>query len=457
MTSAPSLRRKLLSWLLVPLLFLWLVGGVGAYYLAINFSTLAYDRSLLDLARALAEQVKVINGRVVVPLPPVAQRILATGDHNVCYQVRDGGGAVISGDPVLHAPPAARRPGGVMRDGEVRGQPVRIAAIWVPVHGAPSPVVVQLAERMNQRDILAQEILSSTVLPQLLLIALAGAIVWFGVERALIPLQKLRREVGDRSYRNLSPLDETCVCREVRPLVVSINALLVRLGTALEAQQRFIADAAHQLRTPLAGLKTQTDVALRLSRPEEVHHALEQLDTSSRRAIRLVNQMLALARVEPDAAQGTALSSLELNRVAREAAAEWASTALLGKNIDLGFEAAPHPVTVIGDSVRLRMLLDNLLDNAIRYAPPGSRVTVRVTGGEEIALMVEDNGPGIPEAERERVFQRFYRVLDNGADGSGLGLAIVWEIAMLHGARVILGSGAGGRGALVKVVFPPVI
>ncbi len=457
MTSAPSLRRKLLLWLLIPLLFLWFMGSIVAYYLAINFSTLAYDRSLIDLARALAEQVSVVNGRVLVSLPPVAQRILSTGDHDVYYQVRDGSGTVIIGNSALPEPPAAKGAGTIMRNGEIRGQPVRIAAVRVPVHGVPSPVVVQLAEDMTQRNVLAKEILSGMALPQLLLIALVGVIVWFGVERALLPLQKLRREVGNRSHRNLLPLDEAYVCREVRPLVVSINALLSRLGASLEAQQRFIADAAHQLRTPLAGLKTQTDVALRLFRPEEIRHALEQLDTSSSRAIRLVNQMLALARVEPNIAQEAALSHLELNRVAREAAAEWASVALLRKNIDLGFEAAPHPVTIIGDRVRLRILLDNLLDNAIRYAPPDSRVTVLVAEDQDVTLIVEDDGPGIPEPERELVFQRFYRVLDNGADGSGLGLAIVREIAMLHGACVSLRSGASGHGTVVRVVFPSII
>jgi two-component system, OmpR family, sensor histidine kinase TctE len=232
-----------------------------------------------------------------------------------------------------------------------------------------------------------------------------------------------------------------------------MNELLQRLSLALASQQRFIADAAHQLRTPIAGLKTQTELALRQTPPGDAHETLRQLRTATERATRLVNQLLSLARAEPSAGRVQGNEWLDLRQLARDATAEWVPRAI-DRNIDLGFDAGSERAVVEGDALLLREMLMNLLDNAVRYTQPGGQVTVRVghTAGSP-AVAVEDNGPGIPENERARVFERFHRVLGSGAEGCGLGLAIVREIAQSHGATVALTPGAHGIGTVVSVVF----
>jgi two-component system sensor histidine kinase TctE len=244
--------------------------------------------------------------------------------------------------------------------------------------------------------------------------------------------------------------------QEVQPLIHAMNELFERLSDALSAQQRFIADAAHQLRTPVAGIKTQTELALRMRDPAERQLALQQLHTATVNLSRLIHQLLALARSEPGAQSAHALERIDLTREMREATSEWVPKALQ-RNIDLGFEEPEQPVWVRGNAFLLRELLGNLLDNAIRYSPADGRVTVRMLReANDAVLRVEDNGPGIPSDQRGRVFERFYRVLDSTTDGCGLGLAIVREIARGHGATVALESGANGSGTVVLVRFPAV-
>jgi two-component system sensor histidine kinase TctE len=292
------------------------------------------------------------------------------------------------------------------------------------------------------------------VVPQSMLILLAGLAVWYGVGRGLAPLSTLRREIESRSHRDLSALPEEQAPQEVQPLIRAMNDLLARLAGAISAQQRFIADAAHQLRTPIAGLKTQTELALRQSQLTEVQGTLRQLQTATERSTRLINQLLSLARSEPGAGRERAAERFDLARLARDTTTEWVPLALARK-IDLGYDGEDGAQAVAGDPLLLREMLSNLIDNAIRYSREGGQVTVRVAGGpREVVLSVEDNGPGIPEPERSRVFERFYRVLGSGAEGAGLGLAIVREIALSHGAEVTLADAASGRGTLVRVSFP---
>jgi len=237
-------------------------------------------------------------------------------------------------------------------------------------------------------------------------------------------------------------------------MIRAMNDLLARLGTAISTQQRFIADAAHQLRTPIAGLKTQTELALRESQPGNVHDILRQLLTATEQSTRLVNQLLSLARAEPGARREHPIERLDLARLARDTTTEWVPRALV-RHIDLGYDSEGGTAWIEGDSFLVRDMLGNLLDNAIRYTQHGGQVTVRVTEGmDAVVLTVEDNGPGIPEQERERVFERFYRVLGTGTEGCGLGLAIVREIALSHRAKVTLAAGAGGQGTVARVAFP---
>lgn len=453
-----TLRRQLLISLLAPIVLVTLISAVVSYYYAFTYATLAYDYSLFESALDISRQTRITDGELRVDLPRAALDMLESDTHdNIYYMVNDSKGAFVAGHKGLPLPPGDAAPGKPMTyDGNYRGSPVPIAALHSLVPGAPDqdPILIQVAETLNKRHILANEILLGMLLPELLLIVLVGVLIWFGVKRGLKPLAALQREISNRSHRDLSPLPEQNVPGEVRSLIHAMNDLLARLSKALSVQQRFIADAAHQLRTPLAGLKTQTELALRQKDPDEIRHTLQHLNTATGQTTHLVNQLLSLARAEPGAGRSQALQPLNLSDLARDTTTEWVPRAIERK-IDLGLDGTPAAADIEGDALLVKELLGNLLDNAIRYTQPGGQVTVRVASErDKVRLSVEDNGPGIPVAERERVFERFHRVLGSGAEGCGLGLAIVREIAQSHNAETRLGPGASGNGTLVMVVFP---
>jgi two-component system sensor histidine kinase TctE len=335
------------------------------------------------------------------------------------------------------------------------GREIRVVALRVPVQpgSGKGVVLIQVGERLTLRTEVARQLLLRMILPQTLLTFLAIFAVWYGVGRGLAPLSHLRREIEQRSHRDLSPLPESMVPREVEPLIQAMNGLLERLSASITAQRRFIADAAHQLRTPIAGLKTQTELALRQTYATEAQAAFKQLHTATEQMTRLVNQLLSLARAEPDAGRASVTEPIDLIELARQSTTDWVPRAL-ARNIDLGFEGPPGEARIEGDPFLVREMLNNLLDNAVRYTQPEGHITVRVNTAErQITLSVEDDGPGVPEAERERVFERFYRVLGNGAEGCGLGLAIVREVAQRHRAEVSLSARDDGTGTIVRIAF----
>jgi len=259
----------------------------------------------------------------------------------------------------------------------------------------------------------------------------------------------------NRKRDDLSQLDDSQAPAEVKPLIDAVNDLLERLKQVMAAQQRFVADAAHQLRTPCAGLKTQSELALRTDDTRQKQRALEHILSNTRHGIHLVNQLLALARNEPGGQNTQNFVALNLNQLAQKCTVTWVQMAL-EKNIDLGYEATAESLDVRGDATSLTEMLNNLIDNAIRYTPPNGHITVSVNATEHGAeLSVEDDGPGIDPQHRERVFERFYRVLGSGQSGSGLGLAIVAEVAKRHDAELILESGHSGVGTRFTVRFPP--
>ena len=315
------------------------------------------------------------------------------------------------------------------------------------------PVLIQVAETLNKRHILTSKILLGMLVPELLFIVIICVLVWVGVERGLRPLAALQAEIRNRSHRDLSPLPEHNAPSEVRTLVHAMNELLGQLHEAISSQQRFVANAAHQLRTPLAGLKTQTEFALRQHDLAEVHQSLQQMSKASGQTTHLVNQLLSLARAEPNSAAEKSMNMADLSELAREVTSEWVPRAL-ERNIDLGYDAAAGAVDIKCDTLLVKEMMCNLIDNAIRYTQPGGLITVRVAcTGDQASLQVEDNGPGIPVAERERAFERFFRGMDSETDGCGLGLAIVREIAHGHNAEVRIDSGAYVSGTRVSVVF----
>jgi two-component system sensor histidine kinase TctE len=451
----PLLRTQLLTWLAVPLFLLLIADTFISYWVALSFSQRAYDRSLVEIAREVSLHLKPTGGGVTLDLPAEAHRVLFSDPvDRIYFEVTTAEGRRIAGEPI----PVRRRDGSrqaeAFYDGRVRGEAVRIVELVLEAARSPghANVVVRVAETEVKRTELAREILLSVVAPQVLLILIAGIVVWAGVVRGLAPLDRVQRAVAARSGRDLSPVMADNVPGEVSPLVRSINELLARLDQVLTLQSRFVSDAAHQLKTPVAALEAQCEVALRERDPENLRKSVERLQPGLERLSRLVSQLLSLARNEPEAVRAVTLAPLDLNALVLEAATAWVPEALR-KRIDLGFEAAAAAVVVDGDPARLRELLDNLLDNAIRYTPEEGRVTVRVMAASAPTVAVSDDGPRIPPHERERVFQRFHRLLGGPADGSGLGLAIAQEIARLHGATITLDEDADGVGNTFSLAF----
>ncbi|MBX9572159.1 MAG: sensor histidine kinase N-terminal domain-containing protein [Candidatus Obscuribacterales bacterium] len=451
-----SIRRHLLCWLLIPILTICFVGGCVTYVMAVNFATDAYDDALLDNAHSVANRLRYTKSELTIDMPPAARAILKHGDKDVLYyQIIDAKGQVINGDIYIpDAPPNERiSPEPIFFDGAIEGMPVRIGIIEVPSQNKNSRIVIKVAETITGRSELIQSILLGVLVPQVVLIFLAAFAVWLGVARGLTPLNALKEAVESRNPSDLRPLSEENVPKEVKPLVIAINKLLIQVQDDRDAQKRFLSNAAHQLRTPLAGLKTQTELALRQSSKDEIKESLKHIGTSAMRATRLAQQLLALARVEPAVFKNMSRERLDLNSVARDVTRELVPQAL-AKDIDLGFEDSAKPQFIEGDRNSLYEMLFNLVENAVLYTQTGGQITVRVqqSNGHPV-VSVEDNGPGIPSDERSQVFERFYRILGNKESGSGLGLAIVREIADAHHATIELKDGAEGKGALFEARF----
>lgn len=449
------LRTQLFHWLLYPLLGLLAVDAVVSYGIAIGFARSAYDKALVEIARDLSLQVRAEpGGTLYLDLPEAARRVLLDDPvDTVSFQLSDYRDRLVSGEAIPPAPSGSNGSGvrkETLYDTVLGTEAVRAVQLHVPDRGG---AIVRVAETRSKRTAMAREILLAVVLPQILLIVLAGVLVRFGVMRGLRPLDQLQRAIAERSYKDRSPLREEGVPGEVRPLVVSINALLGRLDNVLTLQSRFIADAAHQLKTPVAGLMAQVELLARHPDETEVRSITARLYVGVERLSRLVSQLLALARNEPDAVRALAFETIDLNALTLDAASQWVPVALK-RDIDLGFEGPEGAVLISGDASRLRELLDNLLDNAIRYSQHGGRVTVRVAGGQSPTVSVSDDGPTIPPADRARIFERFHRLLGSG-DGSGLGLAIAQEIANIHNATIALSDDEhDGVGNVFSVIFP---
>ncbi|HYD76138.1 sensor histidine kinase [Ramlibacter sp.] len=468
-----SLFGEILDWMLTPLLLLWPVSLALTWLVAQEIAGRPFDRALEYNVQALAQLVAVQNQRTVLYLPQPARELLRADDSDlVYYQVLGPRGELLGGERDFPPPPDdATLSGEVrLRDAEIHGQDVRVAWTWVPVDlpGTP-PALVQVAETREKRSVLATEIIKGVMLPQFIILPLAVLLVWLALVRGIKPLSQLEERIRARKPDDLSPLDERAVPLEVAPLVSSVNDLLTRLKDSIATQKRFLADAAHQLKTPLAGLRMQADLAQREgANADELKQSLKQIGRSSVRATHTVNQLLALARAE---SSGKTLPRhpCDLAQITQEAVQDLVPRAL-DKRIDLGYDGAlpgTPGAMVTGNPTLLKELIRNLLDNAISYTPSSAAqpavVTARVLAdpiGGVVLLQVEDSGPGIPPAERELVFQPFYRSLETNVDGSGLGLPIVLEIARQHDAQVHLedahpGAASPGVRAVVRFASAP--
>ena len=447
-----SLFGEILDWMLTPMLLLWPISLVLTWLVAQNIAGKPFDRALEYNAVALAQLVSVSNNRVQFNMPLPARELLRADDSDtVYYQVLGARGEYLSGERDLPLPAEDEKAffGEVrLRDAEVHGADVKIAYTWVKL-ALPNarPALVQVAETLEKRSMLATEIVKGVMLPQFVILPLAVLLVWLALVQAIKPLNRLEERIRARKPDDLSPIDAQEVPLEVVPLVSSVNDLLMRLKDSIVTQKRFLADAAHQLKTPLAGLRMQADLAQREgANTEELKQSLRLIGRSSIRATHTVNQLLALARAE---SSGSAMPRVpcDLAELTISVVRDCVPRAI-EKHLDLGFEGTQpgsEGGQLAGNPTLLKELIRNLLDNAINYTPSSQHkpgvITARVLTdpfGKTLVLQVEDSGPGVPVAERELIFQPFYRALGTEVDGSGLGLRIVTEIANLHNATVAM-------------------
>jgi len=447
-----SLRHGLTLRVLAVAVTLLLLDAITCYALASQVANFAYDRWLVEDTLSLTQAVRVRDGRIELHLPRIARAIFKyNSDDQNYYRLTTAQQGVIASDGNL--PPLAHPPGERPRltNGFVGNQRVRIVAMRVTPAGTSDTGVLEVAETLNKRASLASRILLEMAAPQLALVLIAAVFVWSVIRTGLSPLTALAHAIESRGDQ-LAPLPEAGLPREALVLARRINQLLAHQERALQAQRRFVADAAHQLRTPLAQVLLHAEHAERASSDELRRQALRGLHTSVARAARLSHQLLALARAEPEAVPNLSLVPLDLVAVARAAGEDWISPAL-ERGIDFGFVAPAAPVMIRAHQGLLGELISNLIDNALRYCPRGSHVTLVVAAGPAPTLSVEDDGPGIAPESRERVFERFYRGGGSSGEGCGLGLAIVREIATVHGASVQVLPGHEGRGVCFQVRF----
>ena len=452
-----SLRKQLLVWILGPLLLLFIVNAVLAYRVAISTANQAYDRLLLASVKAIADRVTLTGGEISVDIPYVALELFESNiRERIFYKVSAPDGSTITGYEDLPPPPAgAARDRATFFQSEYHGERLYQAAIYKQLYDptVKGTVLVQVGETAESRDALSHQILFDGLVRQGLLISLAAILLSLGARYALRPLMRLRDSIALRASTDLTPVDESGVQSEVQPLIQAINQHTERIDRMINARVDFIADSAHQIRTRLTILKTQVEYGMRLQDAEGLRDVLAGVHANVDETSRFFNQILLLGHAEAKAIPGHAAESVDLAELAHFVAHEWVGPARR-KLINLGFDGRESGVTVRGNALLLGELASNLLDNAIRYSHSGSAVTLRLK--EEapfVVLEVEDNGPGIPESEREKVFDRFYRAPGSDSQGSGLGLAIAREICRAHDATIELATAPGGDGLLVRVRF----
>jgi len=448
---APSVSRRLLGLLLLPLALLLGIGVFIDYRTGSAPIRAAYDRALHEMALAVAAHLHDADtdGRIDADLPPQAVAVLRADSVDAIYfVVRAADGHVISGDADLQPTTDAH---GEFSDGMFRGEAVRMVSH--PTRVGDTAITITIAETTHKRATAIRSILTSIVLTDIVQLGGTLLLVWTGVRYGVRPLRALGEQIAQRSARDLAPLDRAQVPTEVRPLVNTLNALFETVRDSARGQQQFLADAAHQLRTPLSGVIAQLDLLARESGDNALGARLRALHEGTRRLAHTANQLLALARSERSATTHDDFHVVDLEALATDAVAQYLDRSLLAY-IDLGAETAP--ARTVGSAWLLRELLGNLVDNALTYTPAGGRVTVRSgMRGATSFIEVEDDGPGIPPEERSRVRERFRRLPGSPGNGCGLGLAIVDEIAHAHDATFSIESGAEGSGTRARIEFRP--
>jgi two-component system, OmpR family, sensor histidine kinase TctE len=455
MTTSVSLRRRLVTRLALPIVLLFAISGAVSYWVARHYADRVYDAWLYDSVSSLAQEIRLSGGRVALDLPRAAQEIFEWDDQDTTlFRVVGARSGHIGGqaDLPLQGTDTGDFRNARLFDAPAHGQPMRWAALDLNLQSLGEAVTVVVGETMRKREHLADEILLAVWFPQLALLLLFAWVTYGIISLQTEKIRTLSTTLRDFSYRNLQPVSGQDMPQELQPLVEALNAMIERLDHAALAQRTFVANAAHQLRTPLTALKMQAEQALRSEDMTEMRTAIVGLQAAADRAARLANQLLLLSRAEPDAQSNSSRSETDLYELAFETASVWVPAAIAA-NIDLGFDETSDHAHATIDASLVKEAIDNLLDNALKYCPPHSKVTVSVRRHPGPSIIVEDTGRGIPAAERSRVVQRFHRGDNASASGAGLGLSIVNEIALAHAGTFVIGDADGG-GARFELRFP---
>jgi two-component system sensor histidine kinase TctE len=444
-----SISRQLIFWLAVPLMVLALCGALVHYFNSVAPGIISSDRRLKEAANALMAHVVINNGQVVVDTGIEIKPPLPAPD-SFKYALRDTQGRLLAGDPQLPVAAVSSDNSQIFAMAQVDHRSLRTLVTRFDTRAGI--IFITVADVRAAVEPAARFGFMSTLLWDFVQLDVTLVLVWVGIQLGLRPVRRLRDEIAERSPLDLRPIVESSVPREIAPVVITLNRLFAMLRTSVQSQQQFIANTAHQLRTPITGMQAQLDLLTAEPAAQPIRNRLLTLQEGIRQLAHSANQLLALARADPAANVAAKNQPVDLKAIVGEVVARFFDRALQA-DIDLGIDA--EPATVHADPSLLDDLLGNLVDNALKYTQAGGSVTASagMRNGRAF-LAVEDTGSGIPEAERQRVRQRFYRMPNSAGHGSGLGLAIVDEIAQLYGASMTIGAGTGGRGTRVMLQFP---
>lgn len=452
-----SIKRQLLLWLLIPLVSLALLSSLASYSLCHGVARNIYDDQLVNSADSVAARIRIADGRLTIDLPPEVRAILRHDNKDeFFYEVLSPAGIFIAGDKFLSQPIPISEVSSTpaFRIETIQGKELRLVAYTVPTPNYVYPyIILQSAETRNSRTGLASQMTVSIFLGQLLMIILGAIAIRIGIGRGLMPLARVEKAVSSRSPGDFSPFDVDEPV-EVNSMVSALNKLLAQLNNDIELQRRFIANAAHQLRTPLAVLTTYSDLAKKINKEPEAQEVLEELESCVKRMSRMVNRLLALARSESKGALDRTKEPLDINQVASVVTASSVPEALK-KKVELEFSSSQTPALIYADQAAIEELIGNLVENSVLYTESGGKIVVKIVKDEvSTSLIVEDEGPRIPEDKREIIFERFYRIPGTEQAGTGLGLAIVKDVATAHDATIDIQDGSDGKGTRVTVSFP---
>jgi two-component system sensor histidine kinase TctE len=444
-----SISRQLIIWLAVPLMLLALCGALVHYFNNVAPGVISSDRRLKEATNALMRRVQVADGQLTLDANPSGGPAPPVPDF-VKYAVRDPQGHLLIGDPQIPAVPMNSANAQLLAMAQIDHRSARTLTTRFDTRAGV--VIITVADARPTAEPAARFGFMSTLLWDFVQLDITLVLVWVGIQIGLRPVRRLRDEIAARSPLDLRPIVESSVPREIAPVVVKLNRLFTMLRSSVQSQQQFIANTAHQLRTPITGMQAQLDILIGEPAAQPISGRLRTLQESVRQLAHSSNQLLSLGRADPAANMAAKNQSVVLSAIVGEVVAKFIDRALQS-NVDLGVEV--QPVSILADPSLLDDLLSNLVDNALKYTPAGGSITVSAGARNGSPyLAVEDNGPGIPEGERQRVRQRFYRLPNSPGHGSGLGLAIVDEIAQLYGASMTIGPGSSGRGTKVLVQFP---